>query len=212
MTNSLNTYFAEFLRSAKKCHQEAIDLFNEASFFYDQGMFSRASALHQMSIEACAKVDILLILGASCFTELHYSSNTIANTRDVDQSTAHWAEDVNTAIETLGARFFDYYRSSDNPQNMPLYYAFQGVEAEAQQLPMTAEVVGEMGDKNADCLPLNAKKIALLSTWEKDSEKAREQAQPFVDSVQKLYTDEAENSPNQIIALMQTYLNDISLK
>ncbi len=204
-----------------KVLQNALDLYNEALLLTKAGALSRALFLHQISMEECAKVEILganavaLLMGESVnFKKVaegfrsHERKNKVnayfLNPLPREQSAgkAGRIAESSAAFEIAQRHF---HNRSNLEKNSALYVDFDDGHFKAPAERITAKMVARIGTLSGRFLNMSAHKTELLDRFADDSEKYRRQTADFKNLLDKL---KAEN-PKDPAKAFDTFVDEV---
>jgi AbiV family abortive infection protein len=171
----------------QKVFENAIALYKEALILTEAGALSRALFLHQISMEECAKVEILgtaatgLLMGEAVSVKAlgeafrsHERKNRV-NAYFLDPSLKERSAqmdgrltDAVTAFKLVQDRF---HARSNLDKNAALYVDLQKGEFKAPRDRITGKMVARIGKLNERFLHISADKVGLLQKWDSDSAK-----------------------------------------
>jgi len=142
MTETALEQIARYRQGAKLIFENAEALYNEAQTLGQAGSFARAATLHQISMEECAKIDILgmhatsILMGHKIdegrlatklrvhqvknFANAYYARRTEA------EQQAHERGDTKAALEASAQLQRNYHRDFNEIKNAGLYVEFDG--------------------------------------------------------------------------------------
>ncbi len=210
---------SELARGAKEAFKNAEQLFGEASLLKDNGALSRALFLHQISMEECAKVELLgvwatrLLMGgevnvtklASALTSHKAKNLTNAYMLELTEEElaarkrADW-KGVTKAFSKLQAEF---HLKSNTAKNASLYVDFSDGKFVGPSERITAEMVSEFAATNKKYLGLMYPKLDMLLKWENDPDGIGETLIQFKRRAEQLKSELPDDPEKAMAILMQ---------
>lgn len=173
---------SELARGAKKTFENAEQLFQEASLLRDKGALSRALFLHQISMEECAKVELLgtwatsLLMGVDVdVTKLSAKlashkaknyTNAYMLTPAEEETEARVRGDRKGSLKAFDKLQAGFHLESNTAKNASLYVDFKDGKFVAPGERITEVMVSAIAEKNSDFLGLMYPKVNMLLGWE----------------------------------------------
>lgn len=190
MTESAPTFNRALLgalaQGAIKTHENAKSLCEEAALLREKGMLARSLFLHQISLEECAKIDLIgpwavgLLAGHSFDKEdlrRAFASHAVKNKTNAymlpappDEIAARNAGDWNRAIEIFHTRASRFHEESNNAKNGSLYVDFKNGSFVAPGELITEAMVDEIAARNEKFLERVGAEVRMLAAWSKAPE------------------------------------------
>lgn len=199
---TIDPHLAQLARGAELSLENALQLQAEAVILTATRAFSRALFLHQVSLEECAKVDILG--GWACSHLLGFP----VNIRKVESAlTSHKAKNFTNAYmlpateaerrarqesnwEVSLATFKDqqaaFHEEANTRKSAALYVDFLDGTFHAPQDRITEQMVHDIAQRNAEFIELAGPKARMLVHWTKEPDSARGQLQYFQRRMEEL--------------------------
>jgi AbiV family abortive infection protein len=207
---------SKLVRGAQKTFENAEALFREASLLREAGFLCRALFLYQISLEECAKIEIL---GACATGLLAGHEINLANVRGAlisharknktnayflegssEEEAAKEAGDVKGAVEAFSKMQGEFHRKANAAKNASLYVDFSDEEFSAPVERITPEMVAEIATLNERFLSLTFPKVEMLRMWEMSPERRSEE---FVRFEKRIYELAAEHPGDPFSAMEQ---------
>ena len=182
----------ELVSGAQKIFENAESLFNEANLLRANGFFVRALVLHQISLEECAKIEILggwatgLLMGHQ--VDMKKLERVMANHARKNRANAYFLElseeekiaweaaDVEAAIEAFRELQQRFHLKANTAKNAALYVDFNDGKFVAPGERITAEMATETASLNEEFLGIGFRNLQLLRKIEGASERHSEWA------------------------------------
>ena len=182
----------ELVSGAQKIFENAESLFNEARLLRANGFFVRALVLHQISLEECAKIEILggwamrLLMGHQ--VDLKKLERIMANHTRKNRANAYFLElsegekiaweaaDAEAAIEAFRELQQRFHLKANTAKNAALYVDFNDGKFVAPDERITAEMATETASLNEKFLGIGFRNLELLRKVEGASERHSEWA------------------------------------
>lgn len=210
--------FKELVRGATITFENAEALFHEATMLYAAKALSRALFLHQISLEECAKVQIIgewatSVLGGVKVNEkqvlaelTRHASKNRTNAFLLEGSAAEKAAnergDWKVASEEFKKIQDEFHAASNTAKNASLYVDFQDRKFVAPVDQITADIVAETASRNKRFLALTHPYVRMLLNWENAPEDAREsivEMMAFVEATKADATDDTRALVERIL-------------
>jgi AbiV family abortive infection protein len=186
--------FNELASGIYKSFENASNLFKEAIILNKNKSFARSVVLHQISLEECAKLEIIgheltnyLMTGKGDFKKLqkkfnHQSKNYTnayfleASEEESIASTAGNFSDWEKAFSKLQNEF---HTISNTNKNAGLYVNLQGEKFLSPKESITKEMLKKIKDLNKKILRDVAIKVSMVKSWHEDPLKAKDRIKSF---------------------------------
>jgi AbiV family abortive infection protein len=211
------TLLSELGRGACEAFANAEQLFREASLLRDHGALNRSLFLHQISMEECAKVDLLagwatsLLMGmpvdvAKLATAMasHRAKNRMNAymlTPGEEEAVARQRGDWKGAVEAFKAMQTAFHNKSNSAKNAALYVDFINGKFVSPSERITADMVAELAETNRTYLGLMYPMMSMLSKWEANAESAKRFLTRLRQRMEEL-KGEYPNSPDRMMAIV----------
>ncbi|MCI0428812.1 MAG: AbiV family abortive infection protein [Nitrospiraceae bacterium] len=213
---------SELARGAKKAFENAEKLFQEASLLRDKGALSRALFLHQISMEECAKVELLGTWATSLLmdvdvdvTELaaklasHKAKNytnayMLATTEE--ETEARERGDWKGSTEAFDKLQAAFHLESNTAKNASLYVDFNDGRFVAPEERITEVMVSAIGEKNSGFLGLMYPKLKMLLGWEENIPDLEKSFAWFKTRIEDLRSEMPDEPELALSTLMQEML------
>ncbi len=219
---------SELVRGATETFKNAEELFREASLLKENGATSRALFLHQISMEECAKVDLLgnwaisMLMGyevnisklAAVLTSHKAKNRTNAYMLDPNDEELHAQKraDWKGVIEAFSKHQEKFHLESNSVKNASLYVDFKDGKFVTPSERITLEMVSEISSKNEDFLKIKYLQLKVLLGLEKDPDGIREVLIQFKRRVEQLKFKLPNDPKKAMEVLMQEMHEEISAK
>lgn len=194
---------AEFARGGELIFDNAEQLYREARILRENGAFSRALCLHQISNEECGKLEILggyamtVVLGiqidlaqvAKTFRDheaKNYANAYFAGVTDEERAARErqdWAG-ARKAFTELQAKLHKIFNTN---KNASLYVNVEGGKFLAPKELITADHVGEMAVLNEYFLGITAPYVRLLYRVARNEDGMQDAARKYVERLRELH-------------------------
>lgn len=208
---------AELARGAQITFANAEALYNEASFLRGQGRLSRALFLHQISLEECAKIEILgafatsLLMGHDVDFEkvqkglashAHKNrTNAYFLNASAEEESAKQAGDFDAALAAFKQMQKAFHLKANTAKNAALYVDFKDQKFVAPDECITLEMAAEIAALNEEFLGLSSPKIEMLQKWLENPVVPTDDAKYFQKRIEELAT-EHPNDPSKALELV----------
>lgn len=206
------------LAGAEKTFTNAEQLFREARILGEAGATARALCLHQISLEECSKVDSLgawatsLVLGFDvdqkkvlAALSRHASKNKLnaymLDVSDAEQRTRADG-DWNAASELFKATQEQFHASSNQAKNASLYVDWIDGAFIAPAERISAEMLGEIVERNATFLGYAFNNIKTLRRLVASPDDMRDLMTGFVEKAEKMRADPPADLMKEMDALL----------
>lgn len=183
-------FLSELARGAQKTFENAEELFKEACLLKENGALSRVLFLHQISLEECAKVDILMGHAASLLTgnkvNVKKLSSVLRSHASKNRANAYFLPvpakeeaakrrgNFKGAIAVFSQIQAAFHSKSNAAKNASLYVDFRDKKFVAPSECTTPELVAEIASLNEKFLALTYPKLEILLKWDKTPEESQE--------------------------------------
>ncbi len=215
-TSETDATLRELSDGASKVFQNAEELYHEASALHAAGALSRALFLHQISLEECAKIEMLGAWAASVLTGMkadaqrlalawanHKAKNyTNAYLLPVTEAEANarrnkrWDE----ALKAFKRQQTEFHQESNSAKNASLYVDLQNGTFTAPRERVTAPMVAEIAEANAKHLSAAYPKVEMLKRWVDKPDKVREMLTWFESRLKELMSQ--SDDPGQALSVI----------
>jgi len=202
---------------AAKVFQNAEDLFHEATALHAAGALSRSLFLHQISLEECAKIDMLGAWAASVLTGTkidvekmtlafasHKAKNyTNAYMQPITDAEAdarrnkRWSE----ASKAFKQRQAEFHQESNAAKNAALYVDLQSGTFTAPKERIADSMVASIAETNERHLSSAHAKAEMLKRWVDSPDKVREMLAWFEARLREL-TPESHDPEQTLSAII----------
>ncbi|MFH0919529.1 MAG: AbiV family abortive infection protein [Fibrobacterota bacterium] len=216
---SINPQMAKLVRGVSLALANAQALFREGQALYACNAFARALFLHQISLEECAKVEML-----GCFAIMHLMGVPIelgnkryyfTNHKTKNYTNAYMlpfndAElkaldkaDWRSSLDIFKERQASFHKESNDRKNAALYVDY--VDDDVFVTPddrITLEMVREIADRNHRFIELMRPKAELLSGWAaKGFDQVSKTLQMFRSRMEEL-REKLPNEPQKVLDIV----------
>ena len=219
MDEKAQKLLAEMLHGARLAFSNAEQLCREGEVLAKEGCFPRALFLHQISLEECAKVDMIgtwatnLLVGggvdvermAKAFRshEAKNYSNAYMAAATQDEKEARKRGDNQAAVEAFQSLQKQFHKDSNTAKNAALYVDFRDSGFVAPTDVITKEAARGTWAVNVYFLDLTAPKIRLLERMQNDPGALGTTAKWFIDKSEALRKLKADEMDSALAELMQ---------
>ena len=210
---------SEIARGAKETHKNAEQLFREATLLKDNGVLNRALFLHQISMEECAKVEILgacatnLLMGGEvdatklAATLASHKAKNLTNAYmlepNEEESAARIRGDWKGEAEAFSKHQAEFHLESNTAKNNSLYVDFIDGKFVTPSERITMEMVSEIATLNESYLGLMYPKLDMLLKWENDIDGIGESLIQFKGRIEQLKSELPDDPEKAMTILMQ---------
>ena len=210
---------SELARGVQKTFENAEELFKEACLLKKNGALSRVLFLHQISLEECAKIEILgayatsLLLGKdvnlaklkSVLISHARKNRTNAYFLDVsaEEKAARQNGDFKSAVAIFSKIQTEFHTKSNIAKNASLYVDFKDGKSVTPRECITPKMVAEIASLNERYLGLMYPKMEMLSKWEKAPEEISETLVQFKNRANELRSELSDDPLKAMETLMQ---------
>ncbi len=212
----------ELSRGASKAFQNAEELFQEASLLHAHGALSRALFLHQISMEECAKIELLgtwatsLLMGfevdlrklsvalASHKTKNYTNAYMLPATKDELEArkNANWHGSMN-AFRQHQAKF---HLDSNSAKNASLYVDHENGQFSSPKEKITEPMVADIARLNSEFLAFVHLKVNMLSRWQGDADEVQRMVTWFATRAEELRVQLPKDPEGAFSILMREML------
>jgi AbiV family abortive infection protein len=215
-------FLSQLAQGAEKPFHNAEALFLEAKILSSAGALGRALFLHQISLEECAKVEIIGAWAVSILAGLpvnqqkllaslrHHNNKNRTNAYMMEGSSterdARKREDWKTALAEFTAYQTKFHASSNAAKNASLYVDFEDGAFVSPVDRISPEMVENIADRNEHFLGLTFPKIRMLLRWERSPDDAQEAAVAFVELAEIMKAATVENAIGAFDNLINEFL------
>jgi AbiV family abortive infection protein len=215
----------ELADGASKVLENASALYEEASILHSSGAFSRSLFLHQISMEECAKVDMIGTWAVSAQlgmdADLRKLTGAFASHKAKNYTNAYllpatelesdavrekrW-EDANAAFRAQQAAF---HQESNSAKNGSLYVDFQSGTFTAPKDRIDEAMVLKIAKANAEYLSAARSKVRMMRGWSEQPEPLRDLMKWFRDRIQQfIETEDPVQAFGTLMEEMRTRAKD----
>jgi AbiV family abortive infection protein len=207
----------ELVSGAEKIFENAESLFNEARRLMANGFFIRALVLHQISLEECAKIEILGAWATSLLVghqvDMKKLESVMASHARKNRSNAYFLElseeeelaleagDTEAAIKAFRELQEGFHRKANTAKNAALYVDFKDGKFVAPNERITPEMAAETASLNEEFLGISLRNVELLRKLETAPEIHSEWAARFEKMAEELKAKYPDN-PGKVMELL----------
>src|ERR1051326_509542 len=177
---------SELVDGVRKTFENAETLYREATLLATSGFLSHALFLHQISLEECAKIEMLgawatgILLGHEVDAEK--VRKAMANHERKNRTNAYFLEiseeekaardagDFSGSMKVFSKMQEEFHRKANIAKNAALYVDFTGGKFVAPNERTTATMLAEIAELNEKHLGISFPRISLLQTMEEDAD------------------------------------------
>ena len=215
---------SELARGAQKTFENAIKLFQEACLLRKKGALSRALFLHQISLEECAKVELIGTLSVSLLINEEFdavkllkkwSDHRVKNYTNAymlrqteDEAKALEQGDLATSLQAFEKLQADFHQESNYAKNASLYVDFRGGKFVTPNDSITEKMVSAIAKRNKEFLNLMHPKVKMLLEWGSSTNDVLDTLLLIKDRLGKLSTE----TPNNLRKAFSTLIEDVLKK
>lgn len=203
---------ADLAEGARKVFENASDLYDEAVLLQDGGALCRALSLHQISLEECAKVDMLGALAVGLFMGEELSRKSIqrafSNHRAKNFTNAYlrppgdrekeargdkrWAD----AMEAFRAQQRQFHHESNTRKNASLYVDLTDEGFLKPRDRITRSMIVEIRADNERYLSGAEMYVRMLARWQKAPDVVKDLLKDFASTAESVRasTDDHEEA------------------
>ena len=207
----------ELVSGAQKIFENAESLFNEARLLTANGFFIRALVLHQISLEECAKIEILggwgtaLLMGQQ--VDVKKLEAFMANHAQKNRSNAYFLElseeeeraleagDTESSIKAFRELQEKFHLKANTAKNAALYVDFRDGKFVAPEEQITPEMATETASLNEKFLGISFRNLELLRNLNAAPERHSEWALRFEKMANELKAKYPDN-PRKVMELV----------
>jgi len=213
---------AELARGAEKVFENADALYREASVLRDYGALNRALFLYQVSLEECAKVEMLGAWATSLLMGHEVDSTKVKNAMashanknrtnayflkgDSKEEAAKQVGDVEEAIKAFKEMQKEFHLRANKAKNGSLYVDFVDGTFVAPNERITLEMVNEIAALDEEFLGLSFPKIKMLRRWAVNPESIRDEIAGFEKRINELRDEYLDDPVKAMEILLQEML------
>lgn len=214
---------AELTRGAEKVFENAEALYREASILRDNGALNRALFLYQISLEECAKLEMLgawvtsLLMGhevdsikvtkAMASHANKNRTNAYSLKADSKEEAAKQAGDFEEASKAFKEMQKEFHLRANKAKNGSLYVDFVDGTFVAPNERIKSEMVNEIAALNEEFLAMSSHKIRMLRKWAINPEPIKEEIAGFEKRVKELGDEYSDDPVKAIDILLQEMLD-----
>jgi len=207
----------ELVSGAEKIFENAESLFNEARLLMANGFFIRALVLHQISLEECAKIEILGAWATGLLishqVDMKKLEAVMASHARKNRSNAYFlglseeeelaleAGDTEAAIKAFRELQDKFHRKANTAKNAALYVDFKDGKFVTPNERITAEMAAETASLNEEFLGISFRNVELLRKLEAAPEIHSEWAARFEKMAEELKAKYPDN-PGKVMELL----------
>lgn len=186
----------ELARGAQMTFENATALYDEAKILGAAGAINRALFLHQISLEECAKIEIIGAWATSLLAGIAvdekkilagFSSHARKNRTNaymlegsVEEQAAKDSGDWETALKAFKKHQAEFHKESNDAKNTSLYVDFKDGKFVTPAEWITKEMLAETATRNEVFLNLMYPKLKMLMKWDEAPEEAQEAQEAIV--------------------------------
>ena len=218
---------SELVRGGQKTFENAETLYKEASLLREAGSLSHALFLHQISLEECAKIEILggwatsMLMGHE--VDLDKVTKALASHAHKNRTNAYFLEpsddekdakqkgDFEAATKAFKQMQQEFHLKANTAKNASLYVDFQGGKFIAPNERITEQMLSEIAKLNEKYLSLSYPKIDLLRKLEKTPELISAEVTQFEKRIEEL-ASELPDDPERVIEVVLKEMLEARLK
>lgn len=209
---------SELARGAQKTFDNAEALYYEAKALGAAGALCRALFLHQISLEECAKIEMIGVWATSLLMGLPADGKKIGgalgNHARKNRTNAYMLDtpepereairrgDWKAALDAFKKRQGEFHATSNDAKNASLYVDLRDGQFVAPIDRITREMLDEIADRNESFLSLTHPKLQMLLRWESAPESMQQELSEFISHI-KAWKD---NPPDDPVAALETLL------
>lgn len=184
-----NAMVQELVDGAAKVFQNAAGLYSEASALHAAGALSRALFLHQISLEECAKIEMLGAWGTGILmgmeTDVQKRTAAFASHKAKNYTNAYLLPVTKTesdarrekrwqdAQQAFKKQQAEFHLESNTAKNASLYVDIQNGVFVAPKERITEEMVAKIARANDTFLAGAQAKVEMMTRWLVDLDKTR---------------------------------------
>lgn len=215
--------FNEVVLGAKKSFDNAEQLFKEARLLYESGALSRALALHQISLEECAKVELLghwsvrILAGGQLnvgklrksITSHKVKNKTNAYLLPLSDKEREAAEkgDWEAKWRAFNELKDDFHHLSNNAKNDSLYVDLKDGKFVAPAETISEKMVVSISGQNIEYLELMRPKVEMMLAWrDSDFEELSEKEMQFLCRIEELVKEVSDDPEKDLAYVLERLL------
>jgi AbiV family abortive infection protein len=212
----------ELARGARLSFENAEGLFREAEILFGHGALSRALFLHQISMEECAKIEMIGAwmagsLGGipaknsgvkSALSRHKAKNNTNAYMLPLSEEEQRAREQVDSvaALQAFKESQARFHSQSNERKNASLYVDYENGHFQAPSEIITEAMVLEIAERNFQHIQLCGLKVNMLEEWANDLDKVRPQLSKILQKLEELRTKELGDPGEALNAILKSIL------
>lgn len=213
---------AELTSGAEKVFANAEALYKEACILKHVGASSRALFLHQISLEECAKLEMLGAWATSLLMGYKVDSakvkKAMANHANKNRTNAYFLKgnekeeaakqsgDFDAAIESFSAMQSAFHQTANRAKNDSLYVDFVNGKFVAPSESITPEMATQTANLNEEFLALSFPKLEMLRKWAANPEPIKAELSGFEKRLKELADQYSDDPRKTIDVLLQEML------
>jgi len=214
----------QLIRGAEKTFSNAEALYNEACLLGAAGAFSRALFLHQISLEECAKTEVIggnimaLLMGKAVDLErmrkafLSHERKNRTNAYFLEPSAEELAAreqgDVKKAANAFREIQDQFHLESNSKKNASLYVDIDDGTFVAPAEVITAEMAHQARELNERYLGLTLPKLEMAQNIEKDPDEYQRSSMQFEKRMHELKSEFPNDPVKALNIVMQEMLEE----
>lgn len=195
----------ELTEGAAKVFHNAEDLYTEASALHRAGALSRAYFLHQISLEECAKIEMLGAWATSVLTGMErdvqkvtvaFASHKAKNYTNAyflpateAESDARRDKRWHDALEAFKQQQAEFHLESNSAKNASLYVDVHKGVFTAPKDRVTEAMVTKIAEANEELLGAAHAKVEMMTRWLNNPDKVRDLMQWFETRLKELMAE-----------------------
>jgi AbiV family abortive infection protein len=211
---------SELARGAEKTFENAEALFREAKLLGSVGAAGRALFLHQISLEECAKIEIIGALATSLLAGIAVDQNKVLARlgsharknrtnayfleRSAEEQAAQARGDWEAALAGFKRLQTQFHAKSNDAKNASLYVDFEDGKFVAPIERITDVMLAKTAARNETFLGLTYPKLQMLLKWTKEPEEAQRRVIAFM----KLLGRTIDQGPKETMLAIDKLIND----
>jgi AbiV family abortive infection protein len=204
----------ELVDGASIVFDNAADLYEEARALHRLGALSRALFLHQISLEECAKVDMLgtraVCMLAGMESDFATLTQAFASHRAKNYTNAYMLPATsaerdavrekrwNEAIDAFKGQQAEFHVESNAAKNASLYVDFQRGVFSAPKDRISEAMVSEVAAANEEFLSATRSKVEMMKGWRGNPDRAHDLAKWFMVRLEEL-ASEHDDDPGRLV-------------
>jgi len=205
----------ELLLGGEKTFDNAESLYQEAQLLHKSGHLSRALALHQISLEECAKIEMLgacatrILMGSHSvdFSKVWKSlsshsqknrTNAYFLDRSAEEDRAMRSGDVKAARAAFSKMQGEFHLTSNSAKNASLYVDFKDGKFVSPKERITLQAVDDIRAQNEKYLGISSSNLRLLRRVAAEPAAISPELKFFEKRLEQL-ADERPNDPEGVL-------------